>query len=81
MYMIDLSAIDKLIDFYGENCIVSYKSDNITLYELKEYFIDNNISCSLNNCIVDKCGICCEDRKIISVFDLRLKEKDDLMDL
>lgn len=81
MYILDLSAIDKLIDFYGENCTVLYKKNIYSLYQLKEYFIDNNLSCDLNTYDVYKNGIFFENAEIISVVDLRSNVKDDLIGL
>lgn len=81
MYLIDLTALDKLIDFHNENTIVIYKNNKYTLYDLKEYFIDSNVSFPLEKCTVSSQGIEINNNLIISVVDLRRNQKDDLMDL
>jgi len=81
MYLMDLSAIDKLIDWYNENCIVTYNESKYTLYDLKENFIDQNLSCSTDQYSVKKDGIYFDNRRIILVNDLRSNAKDDLISL
>jgi len=49
MLVCDVSAIDRLIDMYGENLSVNYKNKNFDLYDLRDEFVDNNVECSLNN--------------------------------
>ena len=49
MLVCDVSAIDRLIDMYGENLSVSYKDERFDLYDLRDEFVDKNIECSLDN--------------------------------
>ena len=48
MLVCDVSAIDRLIDMYGENLSVFYKDQKYSLYDLRYEFVDNNIQCSLD---------------------------------
>ena len=43
MLVCDVSAIDRLIDMYGENLSVIYKDKRFNLYNLRDEFVDNNI--------------------------------------
>lgn len=81
MYLCDLSAIDKLIDFHNENTLILYNGKKFSLYELKDYLIDNNLSFSIDMYIIKNDGIYLENKKIISVISLRSEYKDDLIDL
>ena len=47
MLVCDVSAIDKLIDMYGENLSVHYNGDKFLLYDLRDEFVDNNKECSI----------------------------------
>lgn len=81
MYLIDLTALDKLIDLYNENTVVLYNNNKYTLYDLKEYCIDCDINFPLEKCNVSSRGIEIKENLIISVVDLRRNQKDDLMDI
>ena len=39
MLVCDVSAIDRLIDMYGENLSVFYKDERFDLYALRAYFV------------------------------------------
>ena len=43
MIVCDVSAIDRLIDMYGETLSVFYKGDKYELYDLRETFIDSSL--------------------------------------
>ena len=57
MLVCDVSAIDRLIDMYGENLSVSYKDERFDLYDLRDEFVDKNIECSLDNYTASSKGI------------------------
>lgn len=81
MYLSDLSALDKLLDFHNENTLVVYKKEKYTIYDLKELFIDENKSMSLDDHDVNNTGIYFQNTLIVNVFDLRKDRKDDLISL
>ena len=39
----DVSAVDKLIDFYGENCMVSFENESFDLGNFRDHCVDNKI--------------------------------------
>lgn len=57
MLVCDVSAIDRLIDMYGENLSVFYKQNKYKLYDLRDEFVDNSIQCSLDDYIPTSHGI------------------------
>lgn len=81
MYLCDLSALDKLIDLNNENTIVVYNNVNYSLFDLKDLLIDNNLSMSIDNHDIKIDGIYFNNKKIVSVVDLRISQKDDLINL
>jgi hypothetical protein len=83
MLVCDVSAIDRLIDMYGENLSVFYKNKRFDLYDLRDEFVDNNIECSLDNFYPTSHGIRKKDEDIIIVFidPHQTNDRDDLVDL
>ena len=80
MLVCDVSAIDRLIDMYGENLSVYYKDKQFDLYDLREMFVDNNIECSINNHNASSLGISNKDNTIIvSIDPNQLNAKDDII--
>lgn len=80
MYFSDLSAIDKLIDFYGENLKVNYHDIEFNIYELRNFFEDKNINFSLDKYLTKIDGIYDQQgNKIISILNLHDLAKDDLI--
>ena len=57
MLVCHVSAIDRLIDMYGDFLSVSYKDNIYNLYDLRDFFVDNNIECSLDLHKVSSTGI------------------------
>ena len=53
----DVSALDKLIDFYGEYLSVRFRDLDFDLGDLREFLIDNNISLSIDVYNVNRNGI------------------------
>ena len=49
MLVCDVSAIDKLIDMYGDNLSMHYNGEKFLLYDLRDEFVDNNRECSIYN--------------------------------
>lgn len=80
MLVCDVSAIDRLIDMYGENLSVIYKDKSFNLYNLRDEFVDNNIECSLDNYKVSSKGIQnFEDLVIISIDPQQDNDRDDVI--
>ena len=83
MLVCDVSAIDRLIDMYGDNLSVNYKNKRFDLYDLRDEFVDNNIECSLDNFYPSSNGIHKkdEDVMIVSIDPHQANDRDDLIDL
>ena len=82
MLVCDVSAIDRLIDMYGENLSVFYKEKRFLLYDLRDEFVDNNIECSLDNYTVSSQGVLNKDSfVIVSIDSNQVNDKDDLIGL
>lgn len=80
MLVCDVSAIDRLIDMYGENLSVIYKDKSFNLYNLRDEFVDNNIECSLDNYKVSSKGIQnFEDFVFISIDPQQDNDRDDVI--
>ena len=80
MLVCDVSAIDRLIDMYGENLSVFYKDEQYDLYDLREMFVDNNIECSIDNYNASSLGISNKENTIIvSIDPNQLNAKDDII--
>jgi len=48
--LVDVSAVNKLMDYWGEDCVCFYNDTETTLSKLREYFEDNNINLPLDKC-------------------------------
>jgi hypothetical protein len=81
MLVCDVSAIDKLIDMYGENLSVIYNDDKFLLYDLRDHFVDNNIECSINVYKVSSIGIQKDDFLFVSIDPHQQYAKDDTINL
>jgi hypothetical protein len=82
MLVCDVSAIDRLIDMYGENLSVNYKNKNFDLYDLRDEFVDNNIECSLNNYKATSQGIInAEGLVFVSIDSNQSNDRDDIVGL
>ena len=81
MLVCDVSAIDRLIDMYGENLSVFYKGERFELYDLREHLVDENIECSLDNFIATSHGIKQRNRDEIIVFidPHQTNDRDDIL--
>ena len=80
MLVCDVSAIDRLIDMYGENLSVFYKDEQYDLYGLREMFVDNNIECSIDNYNASSKGIQNKEGLIIiSIDPHQTKDRDDII--
>lgn len=80
MYISDVSAIDRLIDIYGQYLIVKYNDYKYELEELRDYFVDHNLNCSVDLHTITKDGIMDKSfNYIIEVTDLNDYHKDDLI--
>ena len=81
MLVCDVSAIDKLIDMYGENLSVHYNGDKFLLYDLRDEFVDNNKECSIDTHKVSSLGIQ-KDEQIIVSIDLHQEfSRDDTINI
>jgi hypothetical protein len=82
MLVCDVSAIDRLIDMYGENLSVSYKDKRFDLYDLRDEFVDNNIECSLDNYTASSLGVLNKNGiVIISIDTNQSNDRDDVIGL
>ena len=82
MLVCDVSAIDRLIDMYGENLSVFYKDKRFVLYDLRDDFVDNNRECSLNNYTASSKGIRNkEELVVISIDPNQANDRDDIIGL
>jgi hypothetical protein len=83
MLVCDVSAIDRLIDMYGENFSVLYKSNSFVLSDLRDEFVDNNIECSLNDYLPSSHGIRHRDGEefVISINPHQAYDRDDIIGL
>lgn len=79
MLVCDVSAIDRLIDMYGENLSVMYKDKHFKLYDLRDEFVDNNIECSLDLFTPSNSGI--KDIEGSLIISIELKQNFDRDDL
>ena len=82
MLVCDVSAIDRLIDMYGENLSVSYKDKRFDLYDLRDEFVDNNIECALDNYTASSLGVLNKNGiVIISIDTNQSNDRDDVIGL
>jgi hypothetical protein len=80
MLVCDVSAIDRLIDMYGENLSVIYKDKRFNLYNLRDEFVDNNIECSLDHYKASSAGIQnFEGLLVISIDSQQDNDRDDVI--
>ncbi len=80
MLVCDVSAIDRLIDMYGENLSVFYKDERFDLYDLRDEFVDKNIECSLDNYTASSQGIKNkEGLVVISINPHQENDRDDII--
>ena len=81
MLVCDVSAIDKLIDMYGENLSVHYNGNKFLLYDLRDEFVDNNRECSIDTHKVSSLGIS-KDQQVIVSIDLHQEfSRDDTINI
>ncbi len=81
MIVCDVSAIDKLIDIYGDNLSVHYNGEKFLLYDLRDEFVDNNRECSIYNHEITTSGIYFKDSLIIEIDKQQDFRKDDTINL
>ena len=80
MIVCDVSAIDRLIDMYGDFLSVIYKDKRFNLYNLRDEFVDNNIECSLDNYKASSLGIQnFEGLVVISIDSQQDNDRDDVI--
>ena len=48
--LVDVSAINKLMDYWGEDRICFFNEEETTLLNLRNHFEDNNINLPLDKC-------------------------------
>jgi len=76
----DVSALDKLIDFYGEYLSVRFRELDFDLGDLREFLIDNNISLSIDVYNVNRNGIFdIDNNQIVKITGLDIFNKYDLI--
>lgn len=80
MLVSDVSAIDRLLDFYGEYLVVKYNSELYELGDLRDHLVDNNINMSLDFHKVTEKGI--QDQNnifVVQPVNLDQFNRDDLI--
>jgi|APGre2960657373_1045057.scaffolds.fasta_scaffold13410_3 hypothetical protein len=80
MFISDVSAIDRLLDFYGEYLVVKYKSEIFELGDLREHLVDSNTNMSINDHKVTETGI--QDQNnffVVKAVNLDQFNRDDLI--
>ena len=81
MLVCDVSAIDKLIDMYGENLSVHYNGNKFLLYDLRDEFVDNNKECSIDTHKVSSLGILKNEQIIVSIDLHQEFSRDDTINI
>ena len=81
MIVCDVSAIDKLIDMYGDNLSVHYNREKFLLYDLRDEFVDNNRECSIYNHEITTSGIYFKDSLIVEIDKQQDFRKDDTINI
>ena len=80
MNILDLSALFKLIDIYGENHIVEYRDKIYDLEQFRDYCEDNNLSFSIDNYNISLQGISDSNNNlVVKLNDNSSLKKDDLL--
>ena len=79
MTICDVTAIDRLLDFYGEYLKVKFENEIYELADLRDFLEDQNIAMSLDDCLVDRNGIYKNNEHIVSIVNLDSFGKDDLI--
>jgi len=76
----DVTAVDRLIDFYGEYLSVKFRELDFELGDLREFLVDNNISLSIDVFNVNRNGIFdIDNNQIVKITGLDNFNKDDLI--
>jgi len=81
MLVCDVSAIDKLIDMYGENLSVHYNGNKFLLYDLRDEFVDNNRECSIDTHKVSSQGITKDEQVVVSIDSHQEFFRDDTINI
>jgi len=81
MLVCDVSAIDKLIDMYGENLSVHYNGDKFLLYDLRDEFVNNNKECSIDTHKVSSLGVAKDELVIVSIDLHQEYSRDDTINI
>lgn len=80
MNILDLSALFKLIDIYGENHIVEYHGKIYDLEQFRDYCEDNNLSFSIDNYTISLQGLSDSNNNlVVKLNDNSSLKKDDLL--
>ena len=74
----DVSAVDKLIDFYGENCMISFENESFDLGSFRDHCVDNKIMLDIDNFIVNSNGIFSNSECIVKIIQNNSYNRDDL---
>ena len=77
----DVSAIDKLIDFYGENCMIFFENESYSLEVFREHCVDNKIMLDIDTFDVNAQGIFLNQNCVVKVLEKNKNNRDDLNSL
>lgn len=78
MYFSDVTAVDKLLDFYGEYLIVKFDNKIYDLGDLRDYLEDNGIAMSVDDHVVTRNGIFKDGKNVVSILNIDSFSRDDL---
>ena len=78
MFFSDVTAIDKLMDFYGEYLVVKYNNKIYDLGDLRDHLEDNGVAMSIDDHVVNRNGIFKDDQNIVSIHNIDSFSRDDL---
>lgn len=77
----DVSAVDKLIDFYGENCMICFEDKTYSLEDFRDHCVDNKIMLDIDTFDVNSHGIFSNSTCVVRVLEKNQNNRDDLSSL
>jgi hypothetical protein len=76
--IVDVSAINKLMDYWGEDRVCIFNNTETTLLNLRNHFEDHNLNLPLDKCKFSFFEVECGD-DILIIPDSNKRNKDDLI--
>ena len=75
--IVDVSAVNKLMDYWGEDCVCFFNEEETTLFHLRNYLEDSHINFPLESCSFTFFEVVCGDN-VLMIPQKNNKLKDDL---